>query len=192
MLDQGLDPAKNGPPAVCYNWRGSFIWNSDMKRLSLGLLLVYLVTLLEPAWSGAWGRLFAVEVHEESLAKPLVITDSAIVDELTFWVGPGTGFSEFMGPVNLEASIVDWDRGEVTERPDGLATYEVRFLLEPRENPPTYIVLYEPDPANNSGYIYYTGKGDNIVAHGVSGTWRYASHRWNDRVGTAIDDHMKQ
>jgi hypothetical protein len=52
--------------------------------------------------------------------------------------------------------------------------------------------LYEPDPANHSGYIYYTGKGDNIVAHSVTGTWRYASSRWNEKVGAAITEYSKQ
>lgn len=163
-----------------------------MKRLSPVFFVVFLVTLLESAWPGGWGRLFAVEVHGSGFAEPLVITDPAIVNELTFWVGPGTRYRAFMGPAKLDASIVDWDRGEATERPEGLASYEVRFLLEPRDDPPTYIVLYEPDPAGNSGYIYYTGSGDNIVAHGVSGTWRYASHRWNERVGAAIAEHFGQ
>ena len=163
-----------------------------MQRLALGLLLVCLVTLHEPTWSGAWGRTFAIEVHGDAFAKPLVITDSAIVDELSFWVGPGTDDSEFMGPVNLELSVVDWDRGEATKRPKGLTSYEVRFLLEPRDDPPAYIVLYEPDPASNSGYIYYPVKSASIVTHSVSGTWRYASPRWNDRVGAAISEHIKE
>ncbi|MEO1244869.1 MAG: hypothetical protein AAFX56_04210 [Pseudomonadota bacterium] len=163
-----------------------------MQRLSFGLLLVFLLTLCEPAWSGGWGRVFAIEVHGDGFAKPLVITDSEIVDELTFWVGPGTRYRTFMGPVDLEASIVDWDRGEAVDRPEGLASYEVRFLLEPKDNPPAYIVLYEPDPANGSGYIYYTGKGGNIVYHGVSGTWRYASPRWNERVGAKISRFIEQ
>lgn len=157
-----------------------------MKRLSLGLLLLCLLTPGDRALSGAWGRVFAIEIRGDGLAEPLVITDSTIVDELSFWVGPGTGYSEFMGPVNHDASIVDWARGEVTGKPDGLASYEVRFLLEPRDDPPSYVVLYEPDPANGSGYIFYTGESDNIVAHGVTGTWRYASSRWNDEVGAAI------
>ena len=162
-----------------------------MKQLSLGLLIVCLVILHESAWPGGWGRTFAIEVHGDALAKPLVITDSSTVDGLSFWVGPGTGYSEFMGPVNLELSIVDWDRGEAAKRPKGLASYEVRFLLEPRDDPPAYIVLYEPDPVNNSGYIYYPAKSGSIVAHGVSGTWRYASPRWNDRVGAAISEHLQ-
>lgn len=160
-----------------------------MKRLSLGALLTCLVILCEPAWPGGWGRVIAVEVHGESFATPLVITDPAIVVELSFWVGPGTGNREFLGPVSPERSIVDWDRGEATKRPAGLDRYEVRFLLEPRDQPPVYRVLYEPDPANRSGYIYYTGEGSNIVSHGVSGTWRYGSSRWNDRVGAAIAEH---
>ncbi len=162
-----------------------------MKQLSLCLLLVFLVSPRESAWSGGWGRTFAFEVRGDALAKPLVITEPSTIDGLSFWVGPGTGFSEFMGPVNLELSIVDWDRGEATNRPKGLASYEVRFLLEPRDDPPAYTILYEPDPDNDSGYIYYPAKSSSIVTHGVSGTWRYASPRWNDKVGAAISEHLQ-
>lgn len=96
-----------------------------------------------------------------------------------------------MGPVNRERSIVDWERGEVTDRPSGLEQYEVRFLLEPREDPPVYLVLYEPDPQDGSGYIFYPAGGSSgIVSHFVEDTWRYASVRWNQRVGAAISEQM--
>jgi hypothetical protein len=158
-----------------------------MKRLSLGLIVVLLAIVQAPALPGAWGRVFAVEVRGDSLAEPLTITDPAIVQELSFWVGPGTNFSEFMGPVNREGSIVDWGRGEATDRPGGLERFDVRFLLEPRDNPPVYLVLYEPDPRNDRGYIFYPAKGgSSIVTHFVEDTWRYASVRWNERVGAAI------
>jgi hypothetical protein len=163
-----------------------------MKRLSIGLLLASLVVLQAPAWPGGWGRVYAVEVRGESLAQPLMITDPAIVQELSFWIGPGTNFSEFMGPVNREGSIVDWERGEAADRPGGLETYEVRFLLEPRDDPPVYLVLYEPDPKNGSGYIYYPADGSSgIVTHFVEDTWRYASVRWTERVGAAISEQTR-
>lgn len=154
--------------------------------------MAYLVTLHTSALAGAWGRVYAIEIRGNGLCEPLIITDSAIVDDLSFWVGPGTGFSDFMGPVNLDRSIVDWSQGEATKKPSGLANFEVRFLLEPRDSPTTYIVLYEPDPANRSGYIYFTGRGSNIVAHGVTGTWWRASVRWDERVGAAISEHVTE
>jgi len=96
-----------------------------------------------------------------------------------------------MGPVSLDRSIVDWDRGEVTDRPTGLETYQVRFLLEPRDDPPVYLVLYEPDAENGTGYIYYPADGSSgIVTHFVEDTWRYASSRWNERVGAAISEQL--
>lgn len=163
-----------------------------MQRATLISLVALFLSLQDPAWSGAWGRVFAVEVSGDALAEPLRITDPAIVRELSFWVGPGTGFSEFMGPVNREASIVDWERGEATDRPAGLKTYDVRFLLEPRDNPPVYRVLYEPDPEDGSGYIFYPADGSSgIVTHFVEDTWRYASDRWNERVGAAIAEQLR-
>ena len=161
-----------------------------MNRATLVLLLAVLCTPNLPAWSGAWGRVFAVEVRGDSLAEPLTITDPAVVLELSFWVGPGTDFREFLGPVKRDRSIVDWDRGKATDRPSGLETYEVRFLLEPRDNPPAYVVLYEPDPQNGAGYIYYPASSGRIVSHGVADTWMYASSQWNERVGGAISEQI--
>jgi hypothetical protein len=163
---------------------------SNMKRASLVLLVILGLAPQAPVWSGAWGRVFAVEVRGNGLAEPLIITDSAVVQELSFWVGPGTGFSEFMGPVSLEHSIIAWDRGEATDRPNGLETYEVRFLLEPRHHPPAYVIRYEPDPANGSGYIYTPASSGRIVTHGIADTWMYASSRWNERVGAAISERL--
>jgi len=161
-----------------------------MKRATLVLLVALVLAPQAPAWSGGWGRVFVVEVRGNGLAEPLIITDSAVVQDLSFWVGPGTGFSEFMGPVNLERSIIAWDRGAATDRPNVLETYEVRFLLEPRDDPPAYVVRYAPDPANGSGYIYTPASSGHIVAHGVAETWMYASPRWNERVGAAIAERL--
>jgi hypothetical protein len=158
----------------------------NRKHLAPVLLLASLVIAQESAFSGGWGRTFAIEISGASLAEPILVTDPAIVEELSFWVGPGTGFSEFMGPVNHERSIVAWDRGEVTDKPGGLASYKVRFLLEPQNDPPAFTILYEPDPENHSGYIYYPTRTNSIVTHFAEGTWRYASAQWNNKVGEAI------
>jgi hypothetical protein len=162
-----------------------------VKRAALILLVALLFDPHAPAWSGAWGRVFVVEVRGNALAEPLIITNPVVVQELSFWVGPGTGFSEFMGPVELDRSIVDWDRGEAADPPSELKTYEVRFLLEPRDDPPAYVVLYAPDPENGSGYIYYPASSGHIVTHGVADTWMYASSRWNERVGAAISEQLR-
>lgn len=163
---------------------------AKVKNKSFFLLALILLAPLSPAWSGAWGPVFAVEIRGGTLAEPLTITDPSVIEELSFWVGPGTNFREFMGPVSLERSIVDWDRGEATDPPDGLATYEVRFLLEPRDDPPVYLVLYAPDPDNDTGYINAPANSSRIVTHGFSDTWMYASDRWNERVGAAISRQL--
>jgi hypothetical protein len=163
-------------------------WN--MKRATLVLLVTLVLVPQSPAWSGAWGRVFAIEIRGNGLAEPLIVTDPAVVEELSFWVGPGTDFREFMGPAARERSIIAWDRGEATDRPPGLLAYEVRFLLEPRNDPPAYVVRYEPDPVSGSGYIYTPASSGHIVTHGVGDAWMYASSRWNERVGVAIAEHL--
>lgn len=159
-----------------------------MKPLLIGFVLISLAIFHDVAFGGGWGPTFAIEIHGHDLDAPLTITEPSIVEGLSFWVGPGTGFSEFMGPVAYNKSIVDWDQGEVLEKREALPRYEVRFLLGSRDDPATFTVLYEPDPSNKSGYIYYPRKSSGIVTHGVDGTWRYASARWNDEVGAAIAD----
>lgn len=161
-----------------------------MKRATLVLLVAVVLAPQAPAWSGAWGRVFAVEIRGAAWAEPLIITGPSVVEDLSFWVGPGTGFSEFMGPVGLERSIIAWELGKAMDRPSGLETYEVRFLLEPRDDPPAYVVLYQPDAANGSGYIYTPASSGHIVTHFVAGTWMYASSRWNERVGEAISERI--
>jgi hypothetical protein len=54
-----------------------------------------------------------------------------------------------------------------------------------------YLILYEPDPENGTGYIFYPAEGSSgIVTHFVEDTCRYASARWNERVGAAISEQM--
>lgn len=50
-----------------------------MKRLSIALFVAFLTILQAPAWSDAWGRVFAVEVRGDSQDEPLMLTDPAIV-----------------------------------------------------------------------------------------------------------------
>lgn len=162
----------------------------NIKRTALVLLLVLAISPHASVWSGGWGRVFALEIRSDTLAQPLTITDPRVVEELSFWVGPGTNFREFMGPVSLDRSIIDWDRGPAADLPVGLMTYEVRFLLEPQDDPPEYLVLYAPDPQNGSGYIYTPASSGHIVTHGVADAWMYASERWNARVGAAINKQL--
>ncbi len=161
-----------------------------MKQLSLSLLLLACAFLHGTTSAGGWGPVFAVEVRGETFATPLVITDPYIIKELSFWVGPGTRYNDFMTQGGQERSIVDWDRGEASSRPEGLTSYEVSFLLGARDNPAKYTVVYEPDHKNGLGYIYYPTETNGIVAHLVDG-WRYASIRWNTRVGSAIAVHRE-
>ena len=161
-----------------------------MKQARLPLLLLVLAILHEPVWPGGWGRVYAIEISGDSLTEALVITDEYLVESLSFWVGPGTSYREFMGPVRLDRSIVDWDRGEALDHPDGLTRYKVRFLLEPRDDPPAFTVFYEPDFVHGEGYIYYPFT-NSIVTHSSEGTWRYASTRWSQEVGLLLAGHIR-
>ena len=93
-----------------------------MQRTTIRLLLLGLLTLHQVAYAGGWGRTFAIEVHADDLDAPLLIADPAIVKNLSFWVGPGTGFSDLMTAPRPDLSIVDWGRGEAIAKPRGTAT----------------------------------------------------------------------
>ena len=135
-----------------------------MMRLSMCLLLTAVFSLHDTAIAGGWGPTLAIEVRSVDFDEPLTITERSIVDGLSFWVGPGTGYSEFMGPVAYSKSIVNWDLDEVVTRREVLPLYEVRFLLGSLDDPAAYTVYYEPDRANNAGYIYYPKARFLIVA----------------------------
>ena len=161
-----------------------------MNQLSLSLFLVACLFFHGTTSAGGWSPVYAIEVRGDTFAAPLVVTDPYIIKELSFWVGPGTQYRDFMTQGGQDRSIVDWDRGEVSGRPEGLMSYEVSFLLGARDNPAKYTVVYEPDPNNKSGYIFYPAETNGIVAHFADG-WRYASTRWNNRVGSAITAHLE-
>jgi hypothetical protein len=147
----------------------------------------------------AKGETTKITISGGNLAVPVEMHDASVVKAFQIWSGPGTRQC-FNGRENCVEGggtfIVDWSSGEVTQRPSGLAHYEVAFYVTDSRfgGPPpperlAYIVDYEYDPAAARGYVYLPGKGDehwqlNVASiyRGREGHWYRATQAWLDAV----------
>ena len=160
-----------------------------MKRRSTLIIYMVLACCSQSAMAGGWGPTFAIELRGDGLEQPIEITDPSILENLSFWVGPGTCMREFMRFDGAEKSIVKWDAGAVTERPAGLQRVEVKFHVGwSPESTAAFFVFYEMEPGSSTGYIYHPVR-NAIVAHVREGAWRYASDRWNEMIAPIVDEH---
>ena len=160
-----------------------------MKRLSTLIISMFLAYCSQFAMAGGWGPTFAIELRGDGLEHPIEITDPSILEKLSFWVGPGTNMRDFMRSDGSEKSIVNWDTGVVTERPSGLQRVEVKFRVGwSPESTDAFFVLYEMEPGSSTAYIYHPIT-NAIVTHVGEGAWRFASDRWNRKIGPIIDKH---
>ena len=151
----------------------------------------------------AKGDVVRIVIEGQTLPKPLVITDPAIVDKFFIWFGPGAG-----QPMGSEASlqpgsVLDWHEGIVAERPNGMRSYDVFFYCTYDRSKPgdvlTYVVKYEYDPAAQRGYVHLPGQGAknfglnaSAVFHGVEGNWFYSSAEWETLVRPFVDRATSQ
>ena len=160
-----------------------------MKRHSILIISMFLACCSQVAMAGGWGPTFAIELSGDGLEQPIVITDPSILENLSFWVGPGTNMREFMRFDGSEKSIVNWDAGVVADPPSGLQRVEVKFRVGwSPESTAAFFVFYEKEPGSSTGYIYHPVT-NAIVAHVREGAWRFASDRWNELIDPIIENH---
>ena len=141
-----------------------------MKR-SQATAMTLLAIFLLPVATSAKGATVRITIQGDGLAAPIEISDP-IVRNFEVWSGPGT-YSN--GVEGTEGFIIDWARGVVANRPDGLRRYEVAFYAE-RAQAVTrvYVVSYELDPSTGPGYVCLPGKGDEWYRLNVSAIYRGA------------------
>jgi hypothetical protein len=117
---------------------------------------------------------------------------------LRYWrAAPGT----FVNGVEAnEGFIVDWAAGVVTDRPNGLRTFELSFYIRYANRPFTeqtdqlaYIVSYAVDPETDQGYVYLPGKSDEpyrlntrAIYRGREGNWFRANAAWQAAFRKAV------
>src|SRR5262245_16593881 len=163
---------------------------SCIAALLLGLLILSATVL-------AKGQTTGIEIRSDLFGSPLKITDPSIVRSFNIWNGPGVrinGEPVHMDPKQQAGAFIDWPRGEVVTRPQGLQRYEVEFHDEarlPLNN--RYIVMYEFDPKAEDGYIYLPGRDDAqgksntfLIYHGVEGKWFHSSAEWERQIRPLI------
>jgi hypothetical protein len=167
-----------------------------MKRVvvaAFGALIVFSLTILV----FAKGNTSRVVITSAELASPIEITDPEVLANFNVWSGPGT-FSN--GVEGNQGFIIDWASGVVTERPNGLRTFEVSFYVRYANRPVTeqrdqlaYIVSYAVDLSTGQGYVYLPGKADEpyrlntkAIYRGSEGSWFRATAAWQSAFSDAV------
>ena len=161
-----------------------------MKRSFTGALAL-LAALTVPASLSAKGRSIKITITGADLTTPIESTDDSL-ERFGVWEGPGVRIN---GVPQAQGFIIDWPKGVVAERRNGLQRYEVSFytgckMKESgcRSSQPSlsYVVSYEYDPSTDQGYVYLPGKADrwyplntfSIFRGGLEGYWFFATSGW--------------
>ena len=155
-----------------------------MRRMFSVLIAFFLLAI--PAQLFAKGPTLKIIIRGGDLKAPIEIRDSAVLASFPVWAGPGTS------PNEMNAFIIDWSRGPVTERPKELPRYEISFYAKHPEERLVYVVFYEYDPATQRGYVYLPGRTDQwyrlnvgTIFRGVEGNWFPAWSVW-DKVARPL------
>src|SRR5258705_5260768 len=159
-----------------------------MKRMSSAafcLLLIFSVTVVV----FAKGITTKITITGAGLQPPVEISDPQVLKNFNVWSGPGT-FAN--GVEGTEGFIIDWASGSVTDRPNGLRTFELSFYVRYPNRPFSeqtdqlaYIVSYAVDSVTGQGYVYLPGKSDEpyrlntkAIYRGREGNWFRANAAW--------------
>ena len=137
----------------------------------------------------AKGATTKIRITGAGLQSPVEIGDPEILKSFNVWSGPGSFANDVEG---TEGFIVDWAAGVVTDRPNGLRTFELSFYVRYANRPVTeqadqlaYIVSYAVDPVTGQGYVYLPGPSDGpyrlntkAIYRGREGNWFRANAAW--------------
>lgn len=148
----------------------------------------------------AKGPIVEIEITGDGITAPLKITDEDIVGNFNIWNGPGVSSSAAgirNPPAHLDTNVqdgrfIDWPRGLATQRPAGLQRFEVTFRIATPRTASQYVVAYEIDPPKRQGYIYLPIWTNDLIWHGVEGSWFYASERWDELIMPLIVKRVAQ
>jgi len=172
-----------------------------MKGAFASVLTLLMMSMPTPLC--AKGATVKITIKGADLATPIEITDRKVRD-FSVWAGPGVYVN---GIEQTEGFIIQWSKGIVAERPNGLQRYEVSFYTGCdigewgcRSSVPSlsYIVFYVYDPSMEQGYVYLPGKADEVFkeelakngvmlhGHGFEGNWLLATSEWENFVRPII------
>ena len=137
-----------------------------------------------------------ITIVGDSLATQIIITDPAILGRFNVWSGPGTSGTVQGVAWKATEGFVIKSMTSVDDRPQGLARYEVTFLVD-RQNRDghvmAYVIFYEYDARADRGYVYFPGRDDPqwrtnvfLILRDLEGRWYPASRTWQDIVTPLI------
>jgi hypothetical protein len=167
-----------------------------MRRVisaAFSLLVIFSATALV----FAKGTTTKITITGAGLQNPVEISDPEVLKNFNVWSGPGT-FAN--GVEGTEGFIVDWASGAVTNRPNGLRTFELSFYVRYANRPLAeqtdqlaYVVSYAIDPATGQGYVYLPGKADEpyrlntkAIYRGREGNWFRANATWQSAFKNVV------
>lgn len=167
-----------------------------MKRVT-GAVFCLLVIVNATAPVFAKGATTKITITGGGLQRPVEIRDPEVLKNFNVWSGPGTFANNVEG---TEGFIIDWASGAVTDRPNGLRTFElsfyVRYANRPFSEQPdqlAYIVSYAVDPVTAQGYVYLPGRSDapyrlntKALYRGREGNWFRANAAWQTAFGRVV------
>jgi hypothetical protein len=165
-----------------------------MKAITSALVLWSAVTLVSPlAW--AKGVTVRITIAGDNLDVPIEINDPGVVSQFNIWNGPGVSTigpdgtpnpPAYLNPDHSAGRFINWPRGFAEARPSGLQRLEVTFFIGAPRHPDvtrTFLVAYEVDWQNESGYVYLPRwQNSQLIHHGVEGNWFHSSRRWNELI----------
>jgi hypothetical protein len=163
-----------------------------VKRASAVTFILLLISIV-PALLLGKGQMVKITINGGGLSAP-VETSEPIIGKFTVWAGPGVFVN---GVEQTEGFIIDWSKGVVAHRPDGLQQYEVHFYSDfrKREGSVVYAVFYAYDPSTRQGFVYLPGRTDELFkfntgtmwhGHGLEGNWFNATSEWERFVRPLI------
>ena len=149
------------------------------------LLVIFSVTAVVLAK----GTTTKITITGVGLQSPVEVSDPQVLKNFNVWSGLGTFGNGIEG---TEGFIVDWASAAVSDRPNGLRTFELSFYVRYANRPFSeqtdqlaYVVSYAVDPVTGRGYVYLPGKSDEpyrlntkAIYRGREGNWFRASAAW--------------
>lgn len=161
------------------------------------IVVAVLTVLVMSAPLSAKSETVKIVIRGAGLTTPIEISDPDIVRKFNVWTGPGVrinGEAVYLDPNQQAGAFIDWPKGAVAERPQGLQSFQVFFYVTHSSERPAYVVSYEYEPSTEGGYIYVPGKADDwyasnvsTILHGIEGKWFHASNSWETIVRPLID-----
>jgi hypothetical protein len=167
------------------------------SRRSIAVVGLALVALVARAPElGAKSETKKITIAGDTLASPIVITDPTILSRFNVWTGPGTSGTVQGVAWKATEGFVIASATPVDSRPQGLARYEVTFLVNRQDrdgHDMAYVIFYEYDARADRGYVYFPGFDDPqwktnvfLIMRDLEGRWYPASRAWQDVVTPLI------